>query len=371
MHRPSEVIHIAGREVRRHAPAFLIAEVAQAHDGSLGFAHSFIDIVADAGADAIKFQTQIATAESTLDEKFRIPFSYEDATRWDYWRRMEFSAPEWEGLARHAREKGLIFLSSCFSVEAVEMLRRLGVPAWKVGSGEADSTELLDAMAAGGEPILISTGISDFAAIARQVERISSKQVPVALFQCTTKYPTSLEEVGLNVIDALYERFGCPVGLSDHSGSIWPSVAAMARGAALIEVHIAMHRLQFGPDTAASLDPAQLRQLVDARDAMVAMLTHPVDKDTASRELADTRRLFGKSLTLKEALPAGTMLRAEHLTLKKPGGGLGREAAAQLIGRRLAHAVPANRLLQLDDLEPDARPSDPPGERPVADKSLC
>lgn len=357
MRGPSDVIQIAGREVRQYAPSFLIAEVAQAHDGSLGFAHSFIDIVADAGVDAIKFQTHIATTESTLDDKFRVPFSYEDATRLDYWRRMEFTAQDWEGLVRHAREKGLIFLSSCFSVEAVEMMRQLGMPAWKVGSGEVDSTELLDAIATGGEPILFSTGTSDFAAIAQQVEWITSKQVPVALFQCTTKYPTSLEEVGLNVIDELNDRFGCPVGLSDHSGSIWPSVGAMARGAALIEVHIAMHRLQFGPDTAASLDPAQLRQLVDARDAMAAMLSHPVDKDIASKELAETKRLFGKSLALKETLPVGTILQAEHLTLKKPGGGLGREVAAQLVGRRLVRSVPANRLLRFDDVEPDVRNS--------------
>lgn len=353
MRGPSDVIHIAGREIRQYARPFLIAEVAQAHDGSLGFAHSFIDIAADAGVDAIKFQTHIASAESTHDEKFRVPFSFEDTTRFDYWRRMEFTGQQWEGLACHASEKGLIFMSSCFSVEAVEMMRGLGMPAWKVGSGEVESDELLDAMAAGGEPILLSTGIAGLSALERQVERISRKQVPVALFQCTTRYPTPLEEVGLNVIDEFNRCFGCPVGLSDHSGSIWPSVAAMARGAALIEVHIAMHRQQFGPDTAASLDPAQLRQLTEARDAIAAMLQRPVDKDLAGKGMGDTRKLFGKSLALKAPLPAGTVLRPEHLTLKKPGGGLGRQAAVELIGRRLARSVPAYRLLRLDDIEPD------------------
>jgi N-acetylneuraminate synthase len=352
MRCPSEVIHIAGREIRQNAPAFLIAEVAQAHDGSLGFAHCFIDIAAETGVDAIKFQTHIAAAESTFDEKFRMPFSYEDATRWDYWRRMEFGAAEWEGLARHARDKGLIFLSSCFSVEAVEIMRRLNVPAWKVGSGEVNSTELLNAIATGSEPILLSTGLSDFASIERQVEQITRKGIPVALFQCTTKYPTSLEEVGLNVIDELNERFGCPVGLSDHSGSIWPSVAAMARGAAMIEVHIAMHPRQFGPDTAASLDPKQLRQLGEARDAIAAMLARPLDKNVTSSSLAEVRRQFEKSVALREDLPAGTVLRPEHLTLKKPGGGLDREDVAALIGRRLVCDVPKDRLLRLDDLEP-------------------
>lgn len=355
----SDVIHIAGREIRQHGCPFLIAEVAQAHDGSLGFAHSFIDIAADAGVDAIKFQTHIAAAESTREEKFRVPFSHEDATRFDYWRRMEFTVSQWEGLGRHAREKGLTFLSSCFSFEAVELMRGLGMPAWKVSSGEVGSDELLDAIIIGREPILLSTGISDFAAIERQVERLTKKQVPFALFQCTTRYPVPFEEVGLNVIDQLSRRFGCPVGLSDHSGSLWPSVAAMARGAALIEVHIAMHRRQFGPDTAASLDSAQLRQLVEARDAIAAMLSHPVDKDTVSSGLADTRQLFGKSLALKVPLPAGTVLLAEHLTLKKPGGGIGREATAQIIGQRLTRGVPADRLLRLDDVEAGVEPNVP------------
>ena len=200
-----------------------------------------------------------------------------------------------------------------------------------------------------------SRSCSDFAAIERQVERLTKKQVPFALFQCTTQYPVPFEEVGLNVIDELSRRFGCPVGLSDHSGSLWPSVAAMARGAALIEVHIAMHRRQFGPDTPASLDPIQLRQLVEARDAIAAMLSHPVDKDTVGSGLADTRQLFGKSLALKVPLPADTVLQAEHLTLKKPGGGLGRETAAALIGRALVRSVPADRHLRLDDIEPRVR----------------
>lgn len=353
MQRASEVIHISGREIRQYAPALVIAEVAQAHDGSLGFAHSFIDIVAEAGADAVKFQTHLAAAESTIDEKFRVPFSYEDETRADYWRRTEFSAAQWEGLARHAREKRVIFLTSCFSVEAVEMMRRIGMSAWKVGSGELDSTELLDAMATGGEPILLSTGVSGVAGIAKRIGRLSRKQVPIALFQCTTKYPSTFEEVGLNVIDDLHERFGCPVGLSDHSGSIWPSVAAIARGAAMIEVHIAMHHLQFGPDTAASLEPAQLRQVVEARNAIGVMLNSPVDKDRASELMAETKQLFGKSVALRESLPAGTVLRADHLTLKKPGGGLGREFLPGLPGRQLARNVPADQLLRLDDLRPE------------------
>ena len=348
----SPVVHISGREIRQGARPFLIAEVAQAHDGSLGFAHAFIDIAAEAGVDAIKFQTHIAEAESTRDEPFRVPFSYEDASRFDYWQRMEFTLPQWQGLADHARKRNLVFLSSCFSIEAVHMMRDIGMPAWKVGSGEIHSDALLDAMAVGGQPILLSTGLSGLTAISRQLERLASCNVPVALLQCTTRYPTTFDQVGLNAIDVLHERFGCPVGLSDHSGTIWPSVAAMARGAPLIEVHIALHRGQFGPDTAASLEPRELAQLAQARDAICAMLSNPVDKDTLEMETRGVRQMFGRSLALKKTLSAGTKLREEHLTMKKPGGGLQADDLPGVLGRVLSRDVAADRLLRLDDLEP-------------------
>lgn len=352
MSRPGATIAIAGREIRQGGRPFIIAEVAQAHDGSLGFAHAFIDVAAEAGVDCIKFQTHIAEAESTRQEAFRVPFSYEDKTRYDYWRRMEFSADQWEGLAGHAREKGLVFLSSCFSVPAVEMMRRIGMPAWKVGSGELGTDELLDAMKAGREPMLLSTGMAGYADLTSRLEPIAADGIPFGLFQCTTRYPSALEEVGLNVIDELHARFACPVGLSDHSGSLWPSVAAMARGAPLIEVHLALHRMQFGPDTPASLDPAALRQLVEARDAIDRMLRNPVDKEGVGVEMAGMRELFGKSLALVSALPGGTVLERGHLTVKKPGGGLAPAHLATILGRTLAHDVPADRLLRLEDLAP-------------------
>jgi N,N'-diacetyllegionaminate synthase len=351
MSRLNSAITISGREILQGGRPLLIAEVAQAHDGSLGFAHAFIDVVAEAGFDAIKFQTHIAEAESTKDEPFRVPFSYEDASRFDYWRRMEFTPSQWRGLAEHAQKWNLLFLSSCFSIEAVEMMQRIGMPAWKVGSGEIYSDGLLDAMAATGMPILLSTGLSGFAAVERQVERLAAGGATVALFQCTTRYPTSFDQVGLNAIDELHDRFGCPVGLSDHSGTIWPSVAAMARGAPLIEVHVALHRKQFGPDTTASLEPHELAQVVEARDAIFAMLSSPVDKDKMELEADDLCQIFGRSLALRQALPAGTALQAGHLIMKKPGGGLQQEDLPYVLGRRLRHDLTADRLLRLEDLD--------------------
>ena len=159
----------------------IIAEVGLAHDGSLGLAHAFIDEIARNGADAVKFQTHIADAESTPGEPFRVRFSPQDATRYDYWKRMEFSEGQWRELSEHARRKGLIFLSTPFSFEAVELLARLGMPAWKVGSGEVTNVPMLARMAATGRPLLISSGMSSWEELDRAVSTASQAGAPVAL----------------------------------------------------------------------------------------------------------------------------------------------------------------------------------------------
>ena len=208
----------------------IVAEVAQSHEGSLGMAHAFIDAIADAGADAVKFQTHIASAESTPHEPWRIKFSQQDETRYDYWKRMEFSEAQWQGLRSHALKVGLQFLSTPFSVEAFEMLKRVGVAAWKVASGETANTPMLDLMIQTGLPIILSTGMSSLGEIDNAVKQVKEKGAPLAVLQCTTAYPCPPEKVGLNLIPEFRERYDCFVGLSDHSGLIYPGLAAATLG---------------------------------------------------------------------------------------------------------------------------------------------
>lgn len=351
MTKPKPAIDIGSQKIGGNHKTFIIAEVAQAHDGSLGTAHAYIDAIAEAGADAVKFQTHIASEESTLDEEFRIKFSHEDKTRYDYWKRMEFTEGQWADLASHVRERDLVFLSSAFSVRAVEMLREIGMPAWKIGSGEVHSDDLLDAMAANGAPILLSTGMSNYEEMEKCVERIKRKDLPFAIFQCTTKYPTPLEEIGLNVITEIRERFNCPAGLSDHSGSIFPGLAAMAQQVDLFEIHVTFDKGLFGPDMSASVTMGELRHLIEARDAFQRIFSNPVDKDMVSAGLKETKALFSKSLAPTKALPVGTVLQADMLTLKKPGTGIPAIELKNIIGQRLARKVNPKRLLKWDDLE--------------------
>lgn len=335
---------------RPKGACLIVGEVAQAHDGSLGTAHAFIDAIANAGADAVKFQTHIAHAESTPGEPWRVPFSLQDATRYEYWKRMEFTEEQWRGLKRHAEDRKLLFLSSPFSVEAVDLLTRVGVAAWKVASGEASNPLILERMAATRLPVMLSTGMSPLAEIDAAVSRIREHDLPLAVLQCTSAYPCPPERVGVNLLAVFRERYGCAVGLSDHSGTIYPGLAAAVLGAEVIEVHVTLSREAFGPDVVASVTTAELRQLVDGVRFITRMMASPVDKDELSRELAPLRGLFTKSVVARVDLPAGTTLRAEHLAVKKPGTGIPAARLPELVGCRLIRSVRADEPLVEADL---------------------
>jgi N-acetylneuraminate synthase len=348
----SEAFAALGRDRRATGPALVIGEVAQAHDGSLGLAHAFIDAIAAAGADAVKFQTHLAAAESTAEEGWRTRFSRQDADRRAYWKRMEFTETQWLGLRQHAEERGLAFLSSPFSDEAFAMLERLGVVAWKVASGELSNRGLLDRMAATGRPLLISTGMSPLTEIDDAVRHVRSHGAPLTVLQCTTAYPCGPEHVGLNLLPFFRDRYDCPVGLSDHSGTIYPALAAATLGAALIEVHVTLTREMFGPDVPASVTTAELRQLTDGVRFIHRMTVSPVDKDAAAAGLAPLRALFTKSVVLTATLDAGAVLRPEHLTVKKPGTGIPAAQLPLVVGAVLKRRMEADSVLRASDLEP-------------------
>jgi len=328
----------------------IIGEVAQAHDGSLGAAHAYIDAIASAGADAVKFQTHIAEAESTRHEQWRVKFSLQDDTRLDYWRRTGFTEEQWAGLKKHATDRGLLFLSSPFSTEAAEMLMRVGVSAWKIASGEVSNPALFDCVASTGLPVILSTGMSRMSEIDSAVARIQSRNIPLTVLQCTTSYPCPPERVGLNMLDIFRSRYKTKAGLSDHSGKIYAGLAAATLGCDALEVHVTFSRECFGPDVPASLTTVELRQLVEGVRAIQKMLANPVAKDKMASDAEPVRAIFMKSVVARAALQAGTILSESHLAIKKPGTGIPAERLPELIGRRLRKAVEADDLLSETDL---------------------
>jgi N,N'-diacetyllegionaminate synthase len=348
---PALQFSIGSRLVGKGVPCLVVGEVAQAHDGSLGTAHAFIDAIASAGADAVKFQTHIARAESSPEEPFRVKFSRQDATRFDYWKRMEFSPEQWVGLAEHARDRGLLFLSSPFSEEAVQLLEGIGVPAWKVASGEVNNPLLLDAILATRKPLLVSTGMSPMAEVDQVVSMVQAQKLPLAVLQCTSKYPSQPQDVGLNMLEVYRTRYRVPAGLSDHSGRIFPGLAAVTLGASILEVHVTLSREMFGPDVPVSLTPAELKQLVDGVRFIEQAMSHPVDKDASARELEEMRMIFGRSLVALHDLKAGHRLERRDLTARKPGTGIPAEKLEGCIGRRMKQDVAAGEFLKESDFE--------------------
>lgn len=328
---------------------YIIAEISQNHDGSLGQAHAFIDAVAETGVDAIKFQTHIAEAESTPDEPFRVQFSYEDKTRYDYWKRMEFTREQWEELYQHAKKAGLDFLSSVFSVEAFEMLQSIGVPAWKLGSGEVFNKYLVGKMVETGKPILLSTGMSTYEDIDKQVGQV--KNNPYAIMQCTTAYPCPPEEIGLNVIPIMKDRYRCPIGLSDHSGTIFPSLAAVANGALMIEVHVTMSPYMFGPDVKASVTIEQLKEMTEGIRMITKMINAPLDKADLKAEQRELKNIFAKGIYLKKDIAKGEAMEIENLSFKKPLKGISGEQYESVIGKKAVRDLRQGEALQWTDIE--------------------
>jgi N,N'-diacetyllegionaminate synthase len=279
---------IAGRHVGDGSPCLIVAEVGQAHEGSLGQAHAYIDAIAQAGADAVKFQCHIAEAESTPDEQWRVPPDWpQDESRYAYWKRMEFTQEQWWSLAAHAEQVGLIFLCSPFSVEAVRLLDPM-VPAWKVSSGEIGNTALLAAILDTGKPVLWSTGMSTEDEVQATENWLDGEGVPNVLMHCTSKYPCPPESIDLSVIKA--SEVG-PVGLSDHSGTIWPALAAVTLDACVVEVHVCFSKQEFGFDVESSITIDDLARLVEGVRFIEKAKT-PVDKDAMARELEPMRKLF-------------------------------------------------------------------------------
>jgi len=314
---------------------YIIAEVSQTHDGSLGQAHSFIDAAAESGADAIKFQTHIADEESTKDEPFRVPFSYEDNTRYDYWKRMEFTEDQWKGLFDHANSKNIDFLSSVFSVKALNMLDRIGIPAWKFGSGEVFNSILLEKALKTGKPVIISSGMSKLSDIREQIELIKKYGNNFVVLQCTTAYPCTAEKIGLNMIDVIRNEFDCLVGLSDHSGTIYPCLAATTIGASVVELHITLSKYMFGPDVSSSVNIDELKLLVNGVRFINTMRNNPVDKRVLSNELEDLKSIFSKSIYCSKNLAEESIISEGDLVYKKPAGGLIPSETKNIIGKRL------------------------------------
>ena len=330
---------------------FIIGEIAQAHEGSLGIAHSYIDSLASCGVDAVKFQTHIAAAESSNSEKFRVRFSYEDGTRFDYWKRMEFSLEQWKGLKKHCDEVGLEFMSSPFSCSAVDLLEKVGVQKYKIGSGEISNYLMLAKIARTGKPIILSSGMSDYKELDESIDFLKPFGNELSLLQCTTAYPTQPKEWGVKEIPKLKKRYEIPVGYSDHSSDKTACIAAKALGAEILEFHTVFDKNMFGPDAKASLTPLEITDLVKS----IRKLEKSMSCNTEKRDMSsfkDLKILFGKSLAVNKNLSKGHILTFEDLESKKPANmGIKAKDFLSVIGKELITPLSQWEFLKPEDIK--------------------
>ncbi|MFT5244451.1 MAG: N,N'-diacetyllegionaminate synthase [Psychroserpens sp.] len=330
---------------------FTIAEVGQAHDGSLGILHSYIDSVSKTGVDAIKFQTHIAEAESSVFEPFRVNFSYEDKNRFDYWKRMEFTLDQWIGIKAHCDDVGLEFMSSPFSIAAVDLLEKVGVKRYKIGSGEVNNLLLLERVVQTKKPIIISSGMSSFQELDNTVGWLKKQGAHFSIMQATTAYPTSPEQYGLNVISELQKRYQVPIGYSDHSSDIGTCIAATALGAEILEFHVVFDKNLFGPDSKSSLTIPEIKSLVTSVKKVRKALNHPVDKSD-NTAFFDLKKMFEKSLAVNKDLEEGHMIKFEDLETKKPKGyGVDASKFMQVIGMKVNREMKQWDFLNESDLD--------------------
>ena len=337
--------------IENNNKTYIIAEIAQAHEGSLGIAFSLIDAAAESGADGVKFQCHIAKEESTIDEKFRIKQSGQDESRFAYWERMEFKEKDWKKIIDRAKSKGLEFICSVFSIKAVQILKKFEIDAWKVGSGEFWSSDLIKELEKTNIPILVSTGMSKWGEIDNIYRRLNQGNNNFMLMHCCSKYPTPLKDVGINIIKEMMNKYSCPIGLSDHSANPIVSKLAISMGISVLEVHVTFSRDLYGPDSSSSLTFNELKTLCKDNKDINFLLKNNVSKDELSESLGDTKSLFSKSATLKENKKKGEIIHEKDITFKKPGTGIQKEDIKLIVGKKLKKDKPYNRLLFLEDFQ--------------------
>ncbi|MDQ5893171.1 MAG: N-acetylneuraminate synthase [Patescibacteria group bacterium] len=324
----------------------VIAEVGSTHNGDLELAKKLIDAVADSGADVVKFQTHIAEAETLPNAPS--PSFFNAEPRFQYFKRTAFTFDQWKELKKKAESRGLVFLSSSFSIEATDMLEKLGVKLHKIPSGEITNIPYLKHMAKTRTPTIMSSGMSHWKELDEAVEIFTKKKNPFVLLQCTSEYPVIPERVGLNLIEEMRKRYKIPVGLSDHSMHNYAAFGSVALGAVVVEKHITLSRDMYGSDAKHSLLPSEFKELVEGIRVIDKIMYNPRDKKTAD-EFGEMRRVFQKSVVTTAEIKKGQTLSEKNLGIKKPGTGIAPKHIYDIVGKKAARDLPKDYLITWKD----------------------
>jgi sialic acid synthase len=348
----ARTMRIAGRTLDDASDCFIIAEVGHNHQGDMETAHRFLESAAESGADAVKLQKRDNRRLFTrdfFDSPYTGPNSF-GPTYGAHREHLEFDAAQYRELQAHAAELGLVFFATAFDVPSADLLAELGMPAFKIASGDLRNLPLIEHVARFGLPMFISTGGGEMDAVVRAHDVAREHNADVCIMQCTAGYPPAWEELNLSVISTYRERFpDTVVGFSSHDNGIAMATAAYALGARAVEKHFTLDRTMRGTDHAFSLEPAGMRKLSrDLRRIRLAM--GDGRKATYPSEVAPITKM-SKQLVAARELPAGTTLGPDDVEARSPGGGMTPDRLDELLGRRLTRDLTAQEALDPADVD--------------------
>lgn len=330
---------------------FIIAEAGVNHNGDIELAMQMIDAAKEAGVDAVKFQTydteKIVTREADK-AKYQKEGCTEEDTQFEMLKKLELTPQEFTKLADYAKEKDIMFLSSPLDRGSVDLLERIDVPMYKLGSGELINHPLIRYISLFNKPLILSTGMATLEEIK---EAVMVAQVPeLTILHCVTNYPSPIGDTNLNFIKTLKKQFPKHrIGYSDHTEGIAVSLAAVALGACVIEKHFTLDKNLPGPDHKASIDPEELKQLVTGIRKIEQALGS--ECKTITPEEKEIMKIARKSLTAITNIPEGTLIRDDMITPKRPGTGVPPKDLNQLIGRKAKIKIPRNTTITWDMIE--------------------
>jgi len=348
-----QTIQVGNRLIGPGQPVFVIAEAGVNHNGDLKVARALIDVAVEARADAVKFQTFRADRLATPDApkaEYQLRTTGDEESQFEMLRRLELSADAHRELQSYCHDRGMIFLSTPFDEEAVDLLDELGVPAFKISSGDLTNSPLLEHVASKGKPVILSTGMSELSELIEAVSVLNTAgcETPV-LLHCVSNYPADPAEVNLRAMQTMRSAFDVPVGFSDHTEGIDISLAAVALGACVIEKHFTLDRTLPGPDHRASLEPTELRELVRSIRRVETALGSGRKVPTATE--VETAKVARRSLVAARDIPAGTILEREMVVMRRPGTGMLPAMLDKLLGRQAMRDIAAGTLLDADMFE--------------------
>lgn len=340
---------IGEKMISDNSPTYIIAEVGVNHNGNMEMAKELIDVAANAGADAVKFQTfKSEKLVSKLAQKAKYQTANTDKaeSQYEMLKRLELSSKDFIELQKYCESKGIEFLSTPFDDDSAKFLNEIGVHAFKVGSGDLTNLPFLEKIAKYNTPILLSTGMGNFAEIEEALSVLGGSEV--ALLHCTSNYPAPVEDVNLKVINTMSQAFNKIIGYSDHTEGDEITISSVVMGAKIIEKHFTLDRNLPGPDHKASITPEELEQLVASIRKVELSLGDGVKRCMPSE--IDTKEVARKSIVANEKLQAGTILTEENLVIKRPGTGIEPKYYSILLGKQIKKTVEEDHVITWDDV---------------------